>query len=241
MKHPLLSIIWISGSLASSHIRGGLNTIHEPYWWKISEDKSRILVVTEPRNTMDDFTILLPDGRSVNYRDTFSGSGVYDLQTLEVVWSLNYYDFTQSDAVWSEDFSLMVIWQLQFPGVKQGLNFIKNGKLIKNYPEEVLYTAFSEWYNFSGWDSFISFDLDGHLLTFTTPRRVSPSPWGSRDIGYWEIYTFDVSTGEMLSREIENTKTKKIITMVTGGFVLIICLIIGLFVWWVKHDKPKGR
>jgi hypothetical protein len=101
----------------------------------------------------------------------------------------------------------------------------------------------SKWYFLPQGSYGIGYDLhrQGDQVIFTTPRRGSPSPVGWRDIGFWEVYTFDLHTGEILSLEIEDRKTRVIITWLLIGFGGVFSLIIALLIWLAKRSQSKNR
>ncbi|MDF3128172.1 hypothetical protein P0Y35_03075 [Kiritimatiellaeota bacterium B1221] len=228
---------------------GGLSSGPRP-WAEILKDEGRILVMLpldEKLDNEESLQFTLPDGTNINLREIFSISGVYDLKTNTPLWTFDWGSAYKSDMVWSDDFSLMVIWsckEFEFKrGVPLGLNFLKEGKVLKFHSEDDLYLKFSKWYFLShkiqlGGANYMELITEGDQLIYSTPRRGSPSPMGWRDIGYWETYTFDMNTGEMLSLEIEDTKTKRIIAVILAIFALVMGSIVGLVVWLVRRAKP---
>lgn len=212
-------------------------------WAEISEDQNRILVMLPNHvnpNREEEDEKKLPDGSTIKLREAFPVSGVYDLQTRQPLWTFDWGTQFQSSMAYTDDFSLMVVLHAEnFKGKRWGLNFLKHGKFQKFYGVDELYTRFSEYYFLPYQTEGGAFERNGTILTFTTPRRGSPSPVGWRDIGYREIYTFDMKTGEILSLEIEDTKTKRIIAAVFVCFLLVFGLIIALLVWFLRRAKSK--
>ncbi len=215
-------------------------------WSEISEDETRILVMLplDARNDrVEKLQQKLPDGSTITLRETFPVSGVYDLNTRQPLWTFDWGSSFKSDMVWNENFSAMVIWNYEKFIYKKdaaiGLNFLKEGKVQKFYSQDDLYTAFSRDIFLWGWDTYDDLSIDGEVVTYVTQERTSPSPVGQRKIGYWETYTFDMNTGEILSLEIENTKTKRIIAVIFACFVLVFGSIIGMLIWFLKRAELK--
>ena len=219
-------------------------------WTALSQEDNRILVnlrVAGDTIPADEKTVSLPDGRILVIKEHFPTSGVYSLPNLELLWSFPWKSTYETDMAWSPDFSRMAVWYSKDFELKKenpwGLHILHEDRSVKFYAEEELYLRFSKWYHFAhkstlGGPDYTTLDVVEDKFILNTARRGSPSPFGWRDIGYWETYTFDFETGNILSSEIQDGKTKMIIAGVLSILALLFTGIIVTLFWIQKHTKP---
>jgi hypothetical protein len=152
-------------------------------------------------------TAALPDGTVVNMRAAFPRSGVYDASSLKPLWQFGWYSF-QSDLLYSDDFQNIVrVNREAFPS-HLALRFYSRGKLIRTYACAKLLTGLRSGYflPFATWDWHFRWYEDYRLnrshtqLVLSTARRRMHIGGGEVDFGLQEFYTFDMSTGSVISR-----------------------------------------
>lgn len=56
---------------------------------------------------------------------------------------------------------------------------------------------------------------------------------------YYETYTFDMRTGEMLTKEITNIGPRLWLTSIPAIFLSLVGFILSLLVWIIRRAKPR--
>jgi hypothetical protein len=199
----LLVVFWTTAPL-----RAGISS---PDSYLIPSADGRTLFVMLSRDRLYDArpAATLPDGRVVNLADTFGGSGLYDAVTLRPRWRVNWFSL-QGDLYHSPDFRHVL--RVNRGGLDRGwvLRFYGNGVLVREYDaasvltglRSILFLPYSTWDWHVRW--YDDYDLDPLTGRFflTTPRRRFLFYGHRLDLGLQESYTFDLSTGAILSQKV---------------------------------------
>ncbi len=187
----------------------------------------------------------LPDGRRIVLRDQFEFDGVYDVETLDLVWKWEAPNPGYT-IEWNEDFSsIAFVHSLDFKQQNDDLLlfFVNKGKLIKTYTQGELLSGLRNhrWFMHNSiWPPHWCEDfekVDSRIVLSTVERK-------SYFLGKWlepglqEFYEFDLVTGEMISRRIENKKLIAIIVYMAGLIILIVAIV---FIWIQKRKRARLR
>lgn len=171
----------------------------------LSDDGTTLLVMISPDRESDHRpTAVLPDNRVVELRATFSKSGAYDALTLAPRWQVDWYS-RQYDLLCSHDATHVV--RVNKEGYSNGwaLEFYDRGRLVCRYNRPQLLTGLASpvFMRYDGpWYGSAELTADGSRVRMFTPRRQLFVGGWEVDLGLREIYTFDVSTGAMVSRRV---------------------------------------
>ena len=203
----------------------------------LSADGKHVLVMISPIVDYDrkhPVTFSLPGGRSVILHETFPKSGSYGSTTLEADWQVDWFSF-ERNLRWTDDCSDVVRLNQYGLGSKWGIEFYHRGQLVRRYDCEHLLTGLKQpvFFPFSNWDYYSEwwdvFELRDHQLALTTTRRRLHFSTHELNLGLSESYTFDLSTGAIISRSTTGAgEVWLVITPVAFLFVMFILW------WWLR-------
>lgn len=164
----------------------------------------------------------LPDGRTVDIRKQFSNSGIYDIETFLPIWEIDWFAY-RGDLRWSDDFSAIAIRNRFGLYSDPAIAFVREGKIFRSYNCSFLLTSLRHelFLPFESWDWhtrwYDEFKLvDSTLRVSTAERQIR-----RRKLGLQEFYEFDFTTGDLISRRVENGRLKGILWCVGVG---LFCL-----------------
>jgi len=200
---------------------------------EVSPDETRILVMLgSPRCDAEHLKpVKLPDGRTVDIRKQFSNSGIYDIKTFSPILEIDWFAFSD-DLQWNDDFSAIAILNRFGLHSDPAIAFARDGKIFRSYDCSFLLTSLRHdlFLSFSTWDWhtrwYDEFELvDSTLHVSTAERQIR-----RRKLGLQEFYEFDFTTGELISRRVENGRLKGILWCIGFGLLGII-IACGIWVW----------
>lgn len=214
-----------------------------PVCVKYSTDAKRALVLVPDTSSASDpdSNIVLPNGRHVNVFDVFAGSGVYDLETYTKLWSLDHFweyaPFRYSDRF---DHLVRIAIRARVAGtsriIEHKLQFWDRGALIKEYDSNDLLTDLKSPYFMPEfrhglgciwWDQF-ELTPDKRVVLFNTYGRNLRFEHYWISMGLKEYYTFDLASGDMLTKRIEG---RWVLWAYLVGLVVFLCLL-AIAVWY---------
>jgi|GEM_PF-4466971 len=222
-------------------------------WTAVSEDKTRILInlgsTPLSETEQEESHYVLHDLLS-EAEQRIRVSGVYSLPELDLLWAFPWESCSSSQMSWSSDFSRIALWHEKDFGQKStfswGVHLFHEDQSVQFYPEEDLHLRFKDWFYFDhkvylgGHDSSYLEIHQGKLFV-DTARRGTPSPFGRKDLGYWESYVFDLETGVQLSVEMHDQKANKLITVICLLLLFLFATVISALIWVSKRMKLHRR
>jgi hypothetical protein len=200
------------------------------------------MLAPEPNQTP---TGTLLDGRTVNLRDTFAKSGVYDAKTLAPIWQVDWFAQPR-DLLLSRDF-LHAVRRNRFGFHSDwALAFYDRGKLIQSYDCAHLLTHMSNIrcipFTTSDWHYrwYEDFDLNEECsqIQLSTVRRRTYLYGHVIDYGFQEHYTFNLTTGSIVNQR--TTGLWRIVAYASGLLALIMLPLIALRCIW-QRTKSSTR
>ncbi len=210
---------------------------------RITADGRQVLVMLprdSSREVLQPVRFTLPEGRRIALHETFPKSGVYDAVTLQPVWQVDWFS-QKDDMKWSDDFRSVVRRNIGALDLRASwaLAFYRDGLPIREYSRHQLLTGLRQgpFFRFTSldWHSvwYDEFEVLGDRLLLSTARRGLWRGWDRiLDLGYQELYTFDLTTGTVLSREIRGRG--RLAVMTAGLLALVLALPLGI---WLKRRR----
>lgn len=186
-----------------------------------NKDESRVLVMqselTEYNTSKHDHALRLLSGVELYPIKDFPQSGVYSLPDRKLIYSISNY-IPERHLLWDEDFEHLMYKNRFGARDTWALKFYHRGQESKTYTVEDLLTAFSSerYLPFTTadyhhpWCSRMKLVVN-RVVIQTSDREIAGIP-----IGYSEHYEFDLSTGEMRSKDVRN-----------AGFIALVVALLG--------------
>jgi hypothetical protein len=147
----------------------------------------------------------LPNGQTVNLRDTFKKCGVYDAATLAPIWRVDWFE-QEWDLLLSDDFRYAACRNIYAAHTGWAIAFYDQGKLVRSYDCAHLLTGLKRFIPFTTanwhdrWYQDFTLSPDGKSVRLSTARRQIYLFQHRIDFGLQEFYTFDLATGSMLEQ-----------------------------------------
>lgn len=206
----------------------------------ISKDGGKTWVSVDPAPTAT-----LPDGRQIDLHKDIPGSGLYDAASLTLLWHVNWYVF-ECDLFTSPDLRYIAKFdRLRYPKTA-GITFLDQGVQTKSYAANQLLTSLNSHYflHFSSWDwhevwyDDVVFEGDGKTISLSTARRRFRFCDMELDLGLQEFYTFDLQTGEMLTKKVSGRWVRW--AYIGSAAALLISMVCGIRWLWRKLQRLRA-
>lgn len=187
----------------------------------VSKDESRVLVMQKEVSKQDTLyyneKIQLSSGVELRPMTDFQQSGVYSMPDKKLIYGINWYMRDQG-VLPSADFEHIMCQNRHGANDTWALKFYTHGKEVKSYSTDELLTAFKSY----RYLPFTASDyhhpwcrkmelIVNRAIVHTSDRKI----WGF-EIGYSEVYEFDLTTGEMRSKDVRN-----------AGFIALVVALLG--------------
>ncbi len=195
--------------LCSSLPARGMITFPAPYIL-VSHDEAKVLVMQTDlsKYNMGDYdaTIRMSNGMVLRPMKDFPHSGVYSLPDKKLIYGVDWY-IQEQGILTSADFEHIMCQNRHGANDTWALAFYARGKMVKNYTSDELLTVFkSEWFlPFSTTDFHYPWCQKTELIVNRVVVQTSDRTIAGFNIGYSEVYEFDITTGEMRSKDVRNT------------------------------------
>jgi hypothetical protein len=225
MKRALLALLLLITTPASA----GISALYSHA--RYSADRQRILVMISPdpeQDATNPDTFTLPSGVTGRVHELFCESGCYDAQTLRPIWHLDWYAH-ELDLESSPDFSRIV--RLHVGAFRGGpaVQFYVEGKLVRSYTCTDLLQhlcshrllPYTSWDWHTVWYGPSEMTHDGGFR-LATARRQFGLFGHVFDLGYHEVYSFDLESGAV--RSVSHEGQNRFWLHVTGLVAIpVIC------------------